>query len=206
MCLVVLRSHKLATPPVSSYLLHWSLGSMSFYLTCAGFVQRTPCHLFLSENLPGSHCQSADWNLCHSPWSSLRTEKDRRGYDTASIKVDTQAYNKLTFSLDHGGIVISFEKREHRARKWLGRWKEEREGDSERVERGRKERISGSLTFSCIIYAEAYTCRHPGVLNQGRRDKETEVVRDTERKRCKEERGGGLCRIETRLHHQRESH
>lgn len=58
------------------------------------------------------------------------------------------------------------------------------------TQRRRKERISGTLTLSCSIYAEAYTCRHPGVLNKGRRDKETEVARDRERKRCKERRSG----------------
>lgn len=57
-----------------------------------------------------------------------------------------------------------------------------RVGDTERVGRKRKERISGTLTLSCIIYAEAHTCRHPGVLNKGRRDKETKVAQDKERK------------------------
>lgn len=60
----------------------------------------------------------------------------------------------------------------------------------EGVERRRKERISGTLTIFCIIYAEPYTCRHPGVLNKGQGDKGTEVARDKERKTCKERRSG----------------
>lgn len=37
-----------------------------------------------------------------------------------------------------------------------------RETERVKVER-RKERISGTLTLFCIIYVQAYTCRHPGV-------------------------------------------
>lgn len=111
---------------------------------------------------------------------------------TLKKRKNTQAHNKMTSSLDHEGILALFKKKKKKEKrrtcsKQVGNMHTETRGVKVR-ERRRKKRISGTLTIFCIIYAEPYTCRRPGVLNKRQRDKGTEVARDRERKRCKERR------------------
>lgn len=190
---------ELATPPVSPCLLRWSLGSAPSCRTRAEFLRRTPRRLLLSENPPGNHSRSADSNLCHSPWSSLRTEKGGKGggmwasllfpRHNKHLKKKTHTHTTKWHAyqtMRELWLPVRGEDTEQRSGEhayWDRNCEREREGDAQRVGERRKGRIAGTPTFSCIIYAEAYTCRHPGVLTWGRREKATTVARDKERKK-----------------------